>query len=81
MRSPGGSTLVSADAIGLPSSQHHDTVRALLVFARDGFVYTLGSATGQDALEPDLALTPERIEGYEQTLDAMRASMRFAATR
>lgn len=78
---PGGSALVGANALGLPSSEHYDTLRAFLVFTRDGFAYTLGCTYNADAMKPDLALTPERIERYKSSLVAMRSSMRFPAPR
>lgn len=78
---PDGSTLVRGNAIGLPTDDRNDTVRAFLVFAQDGYLYTLGCASSQDATEPDLTLTPERLEDYKVALGEMRASMRFAPAR
>jgi len=74
---PGGSALVGANVLGLPSNEHKDSLRAFLVFARDGFAYNLGCTYSEDALKPDLALTPARIERYKGSLVAMRSSMRF----
>lgn len=78
---PDGSTLVRGNMLGLPTDDRNDTVRAFLVFTQDGFLYTLGCASSQDATEPELTLTPERLEGYKHTLGEMRASMRFAPAR
>ena len=74
---PGGSALVRANAIGLPSSKHCDTLRGFLVFTRDGFFYVLGCTFSHDGIEPDIALTPKGIDAYKRALVAMRAGMRF----
>lgn len=78
---PGGSPLVRANALGLPSNEHLDTLRSYLVFARDGFLYILGCTFSADGIEPDLTLTPERIDAYKRSLDAMRAGMSFPPPR
>lgn len=76
---PKGSTLVKADSMGAPTGERPDTVRAYLVFARDGYAYILGCATSADAMKADTTLTPERLDGYKRILGEMRSSMRFAA--
>src|SRR5690349_11215810 len=78
---PGGSVLVPANAIGLPSSKHCDTLRGFLVFTRDGFFYVLGCTYSDDGIKPDLALTPAHIDAYKRSLVALRASMRFPPPR
>lgn len=74
---PGGSTLVRGNMFGLPSGDRNDTVRAYLVFVRDGYIYCLGCATGRDAIDADVTLTPERLDGYKSTLADLRSRMRF----
>jgi hypothetical protein len=75
---PKGSTLMKADSPGT-TAEPLDTVRAYLVFVREGYAYILGCATSADAMNADVTLTPARIDEYKRILGELRSSMRFPA--